>query len=333
MSELDLTFRLAVAGLVGLAVGLEREWSGHATGPGARFAGIRTFLLLGAIGGVAGWLADGVSVALAVALLAVAGSLVVAAYVMAARRAPKAIDGTTEAAAILVLAVGTLAGLGSIRLASGLAAVMVLALGEKDAIRRFVARIDAAEMRAAVQFSVLALVVLPLLPAGPFGPFDAIRPRMIWTVVLLFSALNFAGYLARKTLGDNRGFFITGALGGLVSSTAVSLSFARLSRRQPEQAAALAFGVIAACTVLVPRVAAITVALNPGFAPRAALALTPMLLVGLVASLIGRPTGDGRDDAASLAARNPLELGQAIRMAVAFQAVLFGIEYARSRFG
>lgn len=333
MNQLDVAINLAVAGLAGLAVGLEREWSGHATGPGARFAGVRTFFLLGAIGGVVGWLSEGVSVALAVALLTVAGLLVVGAYLMAARRAAEDIDGTTEAAAILVLAIGVLAGRGLLQLASGLTAVTVLVLGEKDTIRRFVARIEAAEMRAALQFAVLALVVLPLLPEGPFGPFDAIRPRMIWTVVLLFSALNFAGYLARKSLGDTHGYLITGALGGLVSSTAVSLSFARLSRRQPERAAALAFGVVAACTVLIPRVVAITAVLNPGFLPRVALALTPMLLVGILACVLGRPKGAAESDERDEAPRNPLALGHAIRMAIAFQLVLIVIEFARARFG
>lgn len=334
VTDFDIAIRLAVAALAGLAVGLEREWSGHATGPAARFAGVRTFFLLGAVGGVAGWLSTGPSTALAVTLIGVAGAFIVAAYVMASRRAPEAIDGTTEAAAILILAVGIIAGRGSIQVASGLAAVMVLALGEKDTIRRFVERIDAPELRAAFQFSVLALVVLPLLPVGPFGPLDTIRPRMIWTVVLLFSAVNFAGYLARKALGDHRGDFLTGSLGGLVSSTAVTLAFARASRRHPERTDSLALGTLAACTVLVPRVVAIILALNTGFAGPAGLALAPVFLAGAVGLLLMRPKAlIAGDDAAEAGPRNPLDLGQALRMAIAFQAVILGITLLQSRFG
>ena len=333
-SELDVAIRLAVAALAGLAVGLEREWSGHATGPEARFAGVRTFFLLGAVGGIAGWLSTGPSPSLAVALIAVAGAFVVAAYVMASRRAPEAIDGTTEAAAILILGVGIMAGRGSIQVASGLAAVMVLALGEKDTIRRFIGTIDAPEMRAALQFSVLALVVLPLLPARPYGPLDAIRPRMIWTVVLLFSAVNFAGYLARKALGDHRGDFLTGALGGLISSTAVTLAFARASRRHPERTDSLALGTLAACTVLVPRVTAIILALNAGFVGSAGLALVPVFLAGAAGSFLMRPKAlAAGDDSAEETPRNPLDLGQALRMAVAFQVVILGITFLQSRFG
>jgi uncharacterized membrane protein (DUF4010 family) len=79
-----------------------------------------------------------------------------------------------------VLAVGIVAGLGNLRLASGISAVIVLALGEKRAVQAFIARIGERELLAALQFSVLALVVLPLLPEGPFGPYDAIRPRSLW---------------------------------------------------------------------------------------------------------------------------------------------------------
>ncbi len=333
-SDLDVALRLAVAALAGLAVGLEREWSGHATGPSARFAGVRTFFLLGAVGGIAGWLSTGPSPALAVALIAVAGAFVVAAYVMAAGRAPEAIDGTTEAAAILILAVGIMAGRGSIQVASGLAAVMVLALGEKDTIRRFIGTIDAPEMRAALQFSVLALVVLPLLPAGPYGPLDAIRPRMIWTVVLRFSAVNFAGFLARKALGDHRGDFLTGALGGLISSTAVTLAFARASRRYPERTDSLALGTLAACTVLVPRVTAIILALNAGFVAAAAAALAPVFVVGAAGVVLMRPRAAvAGADGAEAGPRNPLDLGQALRMALAFQAVLMVITFLQVRFG
>ena len=95
-TQLEAAIRLAVAALAGMAVGLEREWSGHATGPAARFAGVRTFFLLGAIGGVAGWLLALGQTAISASLLLGASALVVAAYLIAARRTPEAIDGTTE---------------------------------------------------------------------------------------------------------------------------------------------------------------------------------------------------------------------------------------------
>src|SRR5512138_3223557 len=104
--------RLAVAALSGLAVGLEREWSGHASGPLTRFAGLRTFLLIGGLGGVSGWLLSTGSGGASTVLLGGASALIVAAYVVAARPGGHAIEGTTEVAALMVLALGVLAGLG-----------------------------------------------------------------------------------------------------------------------------------------------------------------------------------------------------------------------------
>jgi uncharacterized membrane protein (DUF4010 family) len=333
-TQLEAAMRLAVAALAGMAVGLEREWSGHATGPGARFAGVRTFFLLGAIGGVAGWLLAQGQTAVASALLLGASALVVTAYLIAARRAPEAIDGTTETAAILVLGTGLLAGLGSLTLASGIVAVTLLLLGEKEAIRGFVKRIGREEMFAALRFAVLALVVLPLLPEGPFGPLGGIRPRSLWMVVLIFSGVNFAGYVARRALGDTRGYLAMGALGGLVSSTAVTLSFSRQSRDEPQHSAALAAGTIAACTVVLARVVVVLLVLNAALAPRVGIGLAPMFAVGLVLIYLGhRREPDGKPGKPSAESRNPLRLGSAIVMALAFQVVLTILHLFQERFG
>ncbi|MEZ4588610.1 MAG: MgtC/SapB family protein [Gemmatimonadales bacterium] len=326
-----LALQLGVAALVGLAVGLEREWSGHARGPGARFAGIRTFLILGFLGGVAGALGSEGLWSVAAVLLGGGVLLVVAAYVMAARRTAEDVDGTTEAAALLVLGLAMLAGLGWLRVASGVTAVTVLALSEKSAIRSLVGRLSDEEVRGAAQFAVLALVVLPLLPAGPFGPFDAIEPRTLWIIVLLISAINYVGYVARRALGGARGYVITGALGGLVSSTAVTLSFARRSRQEEDNAAALAQGTVAACAVLLPRVIAVAAAVNPAFVPRAGLLLAPVAVVALALILFGRSSAT--EEPAELGAKSPLQLGQALKLALAFQVVLLVLEFARFQFG
>ena len=334
MDELDLVVRLGIAALAGMAVGVEREWSGHASGPGARFAGVRTFFLLGASAGVAGWLVEVAQPLVAMALLLATGGLVVAAYAAAASRSPEAIDGTTEAAALLVLGIGLLAGAGHLRVASGAAAVVVLALGEKETIRQFIRRIGQSEMRAALQFAVLALVILPLLPTGPFGPFDAIRPRALWIVVLLFSGLNFLGYLARKSVGSAQGYPVLGALGGLVSSTATTLNFSRQSRKDPGNAVPLAIGTVAACTVLVPRILAVTLILNPALLGATVLGLAPVLAGGIILILLAwRSLKSGKPAEPPPAPENPLQLKSAIQLALAFQVVLFLLAIMTEQFG
>jgi uncharacterized membrane protein (DUF4010 family) len=333
LADLDTPLRLAVAGLIGLAIGVEREWSGHASGPRARFAGVRTFFLLGLVGGIAGWLSAQDRLLLAVVLLGGSASLAVAAYVVASQQTGDR-DGTTEAAALLVLATGSLSGLGYGSIAAGVAAVAVLALAEKSRIREFITRIGETELRAALHFIVLAVVVLPLLPTGPFGPGDAIRPRELWSVVLIFSGLNFLGYLARRAVGADRGYGIAGLLGGLVSSTAVTLGFSRQSRLTPEYGRGLALGVIAACTVLLPRVLAVTLALSPSVAQHLVpYVIAPALVAGcfLTYALLRKQPASGRGK--ELDSGNPLRLGAAIQMALAFQLVLLAVPIAQHLWG
>ena len=327
--------RLAVAALSGLAVGLEREWSGHASGPLTRFAGLRTFLLIGGLGGIAGWLVSTGATAVAAVLLAGGSALIVAAYIIAARPGGHTIEATTEVAALAVLALGVLAGLGYLELASGSTAIMVLALSEKERLRRVVARIGEGELRAGLQFAVLALVVLPLLPQGRYGPWGGIEPRSLWIIVLLFSALNFAGYLARKAVGPERGYGVTGLLGGLVSSTAVTFQFSRLSREDPSLGTGLAVGVVGASTVLLPRVLAISALLNAGVARALLPFLVPPLAVGAMLLLfaVARRWEPVHEAKGVDVIRSPLRLTSAIKMALAFQAALMLISYVSSTIG
>jgi len=332
MQEWDSALRLAIAALIGAGVGLEREWSGHASGPQARFAGLRTFFLLGIVGGAAGlFFAMGATL---LALAAAAGGLAlcVAAYVAAQRRPGVDPDGTTEAAALVCIVLGALAGAGSIALAAGAGSIVVLALSEKTQLHRMVGRLGDAELHAALRFSVLALVVLPLLPSGPFFGALEFRPRALWAVVLVFSAINFGGFVARRVFGADRGYGLGGMLGGVISSTAVTLSFARESRRAEAPGHSLALGVIGACTVLVPRVIVMSILLNPDVGLALARLLAPSLVVGAAMLVMGWRSQAPGGSAPSLPS-NPLRLAAAIRMAIAFQVALVAIAWVRARWG
>ncbi len=332
-----LVIRLAIAALVGLGVGIEREWSGHgSTGPHPRFAGVRTFLAMGGIGGTAGWLLSGGFVAVAVALVAGTALLIAAAYWSAAHAGGnEALDGTTEMAALLVIALGILAGMGETAVAGGAGALLVLALSEKAAIHAAVARLSGTELRAAMQFAVLALIVLPVLPDTTYGPLGGVNPRELWVVVLIFSGLNFAGFIARRAVGASRGYGVTGALGGAISSTAVTLQFSRLSRVRPALAAPLAIGTLAASTVLLPRVVLLSAALNPSVARALLPYLAPPFLAGalVVGIRLVQSRGKPADGEGAEQEQSPLRLFSAIQMAVAFQLALMAIEYVRLRFG
>ena len=210
---LQVATRLGVAALGGLAVGIEREWSARARARPARFAGVRTFLLVGLLGGLGAALSDLAGPAVGLAVIAAAAALVVGAYIVTARGGD--VDGTTEVSALVVLAAGAVAGTGRLALASALSALTVLVLVEKSRIHTLVHRLRSETLEAAARFAVLALVVLPLLPEGPFGPAPGLRPRELWALVLLFSGLSFGGFLALRLVGPDRGYALAGLLGGL----------------------------------------------------------------------------------------------------------------------
>jgi uncharacterized membrane protein (DUF4010 family) len=320
---------LLVSALGGAAVGVEREWSGHAEGESARFAGLRTFTLLGLLGGVVGWLWSHDGQLIGALLLGSAAGLVVVAYAWASRRD---IGGTTEVAALVVLAAGVLAGFGQITASSAIIAFTVILLAEKTRLHAVVRLIDDEGFRAGVRFAVMAFVVLPLLPEGPFGPFGGIEPRQLWLLVLLFSGLSFAGYVARALVGDQYGYPVTGLLGGLVSSTSVTLTFSRLSRERPEHRRALAGGVLAACAVLFLRVAVAVVILHAPLLKDVAPLLAGPFLVGVAAALMHVRAHDAGDKAVAAPA-NPLQLGAALQMTLLFQVVLFVLHAAERWFG
>jgi uncharacterized membrane protein (DUF4010 family) len=320
---------LLVAALGGLAVGIEREWSGKAHGPRARFAGIRTFTLLGLVAGLSGWLWTAGLTGPALIFLAGLGALVVVAYQAASRRD---VDGTTEVSAFVVLAAGVMAGAGYDRVASAIVAVTVLLLVEKKRLHRFVGRLDVVDLRAGVRFAVMAAVILPLLPVGPYGPYGGVRPRQLWELVLFFSGLSFVGYLARRAIGSSRGYALTGLLGGILSSTSVTLTFARLSRGSENVGRALAAGVMGANVMLFPRVLIASLVLAPALAAALWPAFIAPVIIGLGLMWLGM-RDRGAADIDRKANDNPLQVRAALQMAVIFQIVLFAVGFAHERFG
>lgn len=165
---------LLIAALGGAAIGMERQWSGHATGPAAHFAGVRTFTMLGLFAGLSALLWTAGFIWVAGILLAGAVGFVLIAYFAASRRD---VDGTTEMAALVVLSAGFLAGLGNGRVASGIFAGTALLLVEKSLLHSLVEKIPGTGLSAGARFGVMALVILPLLPEGPYGPWGGVRPR------------------------------------------------------------------------------------------------------------------------------------------------------------
>ena len=339
-ATVETAVRLGTAALIGLAVGLEREWSGHSSGPSARFAGLRTFMLIGLLGGSAGLFAREGHELPAAAILAATAAMCISAYVVSVRSNAADRDGTTEVAAILVSVLGAVACAISWSIAAAAGSLVVVALNEKKRLHGVVTRVRPEELSAALRFAVLALVVLPLLPEGPYLGWADVRPRALWFVVLLLCAINFAGFLARRATSGGRGYVVAGLLGGVISSTVVTLGFARGSRQNPASSIPLALGVVAACTVLVPRVLLISSVLNPSVAVQLLPFIVPAGIIGAATVIAAwhfgkRWTDDNAAVPVTLVSaddRSPLRLWMAIRLAIVFQLAIIAVAWVRTSF-
>lgn len=330
MDDKQLAMSFAVAIGLGAVLGLERERTkGDSAG-----AGVRTFALIALCGALAGYLDRHLGQsALALALFAAVALLIVGMYGVTALRGDAGI--TTEVSALLAFMLGLLCAHGLLQLASWITVVMALLLALKEWLHRLASRIDAADVEATLKFGIVALIILPLVPNANFGPapLDAVNPYKIWLIVVLISALNFASYLVIKVVGTEHGIGLVGILGGLASSTAVTLGFARRSRQQVQEAPALAMGILLAWTVMLVRVAVMATLLSGELGLKLAWVLGLLTVVNLGAcgwlwrQSQHRPRGEIQ------AGNNPFELTEAIQFGLLFGVVVLLARVAQVYFG
>jgi len=317
---------LAIATAIGFLIGFEREWR-EATEAEKRFAGARTFALAGLAGGAAGLLAaDGLVIAAGLlGCFALAGT----AYWAKARVEPTT-GATTEVAFVATFLLGALATAGDPTLAGagGVAAAILLAV--KPRVLAAARAIEAKELGAALRFLAIAVIVLPLLPDRGFGPYEALNPRQIWLFVVLISGLSFTGYWLIKLFGS-RGVLLTGLVGGLASSTATTLSLARLSRDGAATPLAAAAGTIASNVVMLARVAAIlSVASREVFGAIAPALAAAGIVGGGLALLFSR---HGQSAAGAVKMGNPMELKPALAFAALLAFITLVSRFSVERFG
>jgi len=332
--DLQLAARLAAAVGLGLLMGLERERA-H-LGEEARFGGVRTFPLIALAGAAAAYAAaaSGQPSLMAVVFAAVA-ALVGLSYFASSRQGDLGI--TTEVSALISFLLGVLCLQDQVSVAAAIGVTAVLLLALKDTLHALVSRIEARDIEATLRFALITAIVLPLLPDRTYGtpPFDVLNPYQVWLMVVLIAGLNFAGYLLVKWLGAEHGLGLTGLLGGLVSSTAVTLGFAQRSRQHPTECRLLALGVLLAWTVMFARVAGEVAVVNADLLGRVAPALATLAGVALAATLVlrrqSRRATAGTAQVAS--SQNPLELRTAIRFGLLYAGISLGARAAGLYFG
>lgn len=336
---------LGIAVAVGLLIGLEREQS-RDDAARTRPAGMRTFTLLGLAGGLGGLL----SVALgfwAVGLVAALslGLLVGASFIQ--RVGDDETGMTTEMAAVVVHFLGVLATaplpwVSAERrwtLVAAGAVVTFALLSTRRPLHRFADRVSTDDLRATAKLGILLVIVLPLLPRDAVGPLPGVVPFEIGVLVSLIAAIGFVAYLGVRILGGQRGMVITGGLGGLASSTAVTLAFARRVAEAPGLMPGAAVGITLAAAAMVPRLLIEVSVVSPGILGHAAVPLgalggTALLTAGgYYGWLRWRARSAPEDDGEELALENPSSLGQAVKFGLIFVVVMVLTKQARAWFG
>jgi uncharacterized membrane protein (DUF4010 family) len=320
MGEMELFQRLGLALAVGLLIGLERGWHERAAAEGSRVAGIRTFALIGFGGGLAALLA-GPLIGLAFGLLfAGFAALMIAAYLGAAR--PGDIGATTTVAALVTFLLGAVAVSGAMAVAASGAVVTAILLSAKPVMHRWVERIEYRELAAVLKLLLISVVLLPVLPNRTVDPWDALNPYEIWWMVVLIAGLSFCGYVAVRLAGAERGVMLTGLLGGLTSSTATTVSLARLSRRSDGAASLLAAGAAAACAMMLPRILLVVGLLNRPLLLRLWLPFAVAAAAAFLgAALLWRRAGGG-DGGVAVRVENPFEFWVAVRFGILLAAIM-----------
>jgi uncharacterized membrane protein (DUF4010 family) len=326
--------RLGLGLAVGLLVGLERGWSARGEGAGRRVAGLRTFGLLGLLGGVIGLLGLEIHPLLAAIVLAAAAAALVAGY-LRDMRVDGNVSATSTIAGLLTLCLGILATNGFAKTAVLVATVATLVLSLRTQLHGWLARLSETDVQATARFAIIAAAVLPLLPDRRFGPYDAWNPRELWLVVVLVTAFSFAGYIASRSFGARRGILATAAIGGMYSSTAVIAVLARRLKLGDAPAPLLAAGIAVASTAMFIRVLLLTAALATSALPSLAFVAAPAGVVALAACLwlLRRDDGGQPGGATVFVPRNPFELLPALGFALLVGALALATRWAEARFG
>lgn len=332
MEQTELFFRFGISAAIGFIIGLQREFAFKEKG-GEIFAGERTLALMGLIGCSAAFVADILNLPWAfVAIILLIGGFITAGYFVSAWRGSMGL--TTEVAALIVLISGALVYWGYLELAVAMGVTTFVLLSIKLETDILVRRITKEDVYAILKFAVISAIVLPILPDEGLGPapFDVLNPYKIWLMVVFISGISFLGYILIKIAGTRQGIGITGFLGGLASSTAVTLSFSERSQQQFGLAKPFALAIIVSWTMMFSRVLVEVAALNQVLL---GVVWIPMVAAGAVALAYSvylyfaqRSMEEGE-----VPLSNPFELGPAVKFGLLYAGILLVSRAAQMYFG
>ncbi|HEX5062811.1 MAG TPA: MgtC/SapB family protein [Kofleriaceae bacterium] len=335
---------LLTALAVGLLIGLEREQAKAdaeaAADPakGKTLGGFRTYPIIALTGAVATML-EGASMWLPLVALGGLVALLAISYAGDVRR--DADHGmTTEASAVVTYLIGALATSRGVvepmatrlLLVVALGVTITLLLSAKKWLHTFATRVSREDLFSTLKFLIVAAIVLPLLPRADMGPLDAINPFSVGLMVVLIAGLSFLGYVAMKLYGERWGVLLSAAIGGLVSSTAVTIAFANRTKEDPGLAPVAATAIAIASTIMVARVAVLVGIVKPELLPELWLPLAGAAAGAILGGLVGYH-GTKKQRGEEMKIKNPFELGSAVRFGIVFAVILLAVKAARYYLG
>lgn len=334
MDRDDLFLRLGLALAIGFLIGLERGWKERDEKEGQRTAGLRTFSLIALLGGVFGALTkDANFILLAAGFVMVSATL--AAYFWREGVSEDDFSATSVVAVMLSYMLGAFAVLGDPSVAAGAGVATALLLATKAQLHGWLARITWPELRAGLLLAAMTFIALPLLPHRAIDPYGAINPYELWLMTILIAVVSFAGYAAIRIAGPERGTVLAAGAGGLVASTAVTLTLAQLARDNPDRVRLLGGSVVLSGAVMLLRVLVVIAVINLALAMSLAPALASgAVVMAILAFWLIRSSGDGKKQGtADLKLENPFRLMEVLRFGLILTVVMLLAVVARHFFG
>ena len=327
------TINLAVALLLGAIVGLERGWDAREQKSGERIAGIRTFSLVGLLGGLAAVLAAEITVwAFPVLLLSVVAMGLVAYSERLEHIRNFSITGLVGM--LLTFCFGAVAVAVDPVIATAAAVITAIILDNKEEIHGWVQKLQAHELDAALKLLLISVVMLPLLPNERMGPGGALNPREIWWMVVMIASISFVGYFAIRVAGARKGILFTSLFAGLSSSTALTLHFARQSRSNEGFSPQFAAGILIACGTMFPRILVYCLVINAALLPSL---IWPVLVMTILlygpALYIWQKNSKQLQVSQPSLSQNPLDLSSALVFGLLLTAILLLGEFLKNAFG
>lgn len=333
MDDLNIIIRFIVALCIGLMVGLQREYAND--NPEVELpAGIRTFSLLSVLGCSGAMLSEILkSPAPLISILIIVGVFFAVNYIVDISSGKTGL--TTKVSAMLTIIAGALTYFQRYQIAVLIGVIMTVLLSLKVETHTFAHKINREDIFATLKFIIITAIILPILPNSSFGlpPFDVLNPLKIWLFVVLISSISFVGYVLMKLIGANKGIWLIGILGGIISSTAVTISFTQKSKECEELSNSFAQAILIAWTIMFIRIVVIASVINIKLINYIWMPMIVSVFVGLPYCIYLMKSHNKNEKSQNISFTNPFELGPAIKFGILFSVIILIAKTAQMYFG